>query len=103
MKKFMLILVCCVVVFLVGYTLVSTADKFIHGNTSHNEQAFLPVEHQAHTHDHAPGGCCPCGVCHKKEDEEETTPPTVSLFTQLLAGMLAIVFLSGKLLEVLPI
>ena len=103
MKKFMLIIVCCMVVFLVGYTLVSTANKAIHGDTSHTEQAFLPVEHQAHTHDHAGGGCCPCGVCHKKEEEEETTPPTTSLFAQLLAGMLAIVFLSSKLLEVLPI
>jgi ABC-type nickel/cobalt efflux system permease component RcnA len=103
MKKFILILVCCVAVFLVVYTLVNTTNKFLHGDIHGTEQALLPIEHQAHTHDHGGGGCCPCGVCHKKEEEDDVPPPPATLFTQILAGMLAIIFLSSKLLEVLPI
>jgi ABC-type nickel/cobalt efflux system permease component RcnA len=102
MKKFILILLCCIVVFLLVYTIINSANKFINGDIYDTEHALPPVEHQSHTHDHAGGGCCPCGMCHKKEEEDEPLP-TPTLFAQILAGMLAIVFLSSKLLEVLPI
>lgn len=33
--------------------------------------ATEPMKHKPHTHEHSGLACCPCGVCHKHDDDEE--------------------------------
>ena len=30
-----------------------------------------PMKHTSHTHEHTGLACCPCGACHKKDDDEQ--------------------------------
>lgn len=32
--------------------------------------ATEPMKHKVHTHEHSGLACCPCGVCHKHDDED---------------------------------
>lgn len=35
--------------------------------------ATEPMKHKSHTHEHSGLACCPCGVCHKHDDDEENS------------------------------
>lgn len=35
------------------------------------EVEAIVQEHKPHTHEHAGLACCPCGVCHKHDEDEE--------------------------------
>lgn len=61
--------------------------------------AILP-EHKEHTHEH-PGsiGCCPCGVCHKHDEEHSNKD--LSLSAKLFSGALGLTYLISSLHEIL--
>ena len=65
-----------------------------------NDQIAILPEHTEHTHDH-PGstGCCPCGVCHKHDEEHPNEE--LSIWTKLFSGFLGIIYLISSLHEIL--
>ena len=67
-----------------------------------NDQIAILPEHKQHTHEH-PGstGCCPCGVCHKHDEEHPNEE--LSIWTRIISGLVGIAFLIKSLHEILPI
>ena len=50
------------------------------------EVEAIVQEHKAHTHEHAGLACCPCGVCHKHdEDDAENTIVDPPIWIRLTA------------------
>ena len=49
------------------------------------EMEAIVQEHVQHTHEHAGLACCPCGLCHKHEEDEETAIVDPPLWIRLLA------------------
>ncbi len=58
-------------------------------------------EHRTHTHEHNGGGCCPCGACHKKDDEHINEE--LSIFTRIMSCIIAATMLFGVVHEFLSI
>ncbi len=42
-------------------------------------------EHKPHTHEHAGLACCPCGVCHKHDEDEDYRIQTPPIWIKLIA------------------
>ena len=102
MKKLLLILL----VISVATFLMSCEHEDVQDIPNDDIMALGPVytnsEHRQHTHEH-PGstGCCPCGVCHKHDDEQPNEE--LSIWTRIISGLVGIAFLIKALHEVLPI
>lgn len=49
-----------------------------------------PFHHKKHEHEHEGLACCPCGGCHKYEDEEKELPEEITLWERLLSALLSV-------------
>ena len=100
MKKFIVIGLLVILVFLIGYRMAALREEASNSDYT-AEQTFLPVTHRVHTHEHEGISCCPCGACHKKEDEEHQID--LPWYTRLTASVAVIVFIFSQLHEIIPI
>lgn len=76
-----------VIIALLGLFTVKVAMTDPDAITEHTEIEAIVQEHKEHTHEHAGLACCPCGLCHKhdEEEEDENTISNPPLWVRLIA------------------
>lgn len=102
MKRILLL----TIILIVALSLIScehdNEDEFITEDVLALGPVYMNSEHRAHTHEHpGSGGCCPCGVCHKHDEEQPNEE--LSIWTRIISGLVGIAFLIKSLHEVLLI
>ena len=103
MKKIMILVLLFAVLLLVGCKATDVDGDFdiIDDDVVAMGPIYFQSQHREHTHEHNGGGCCPCGVCHKKDDGHINEE--LSIFTRIISGLIAFTMLFGTLHEFLLI